>query len=178
VLLIGAGQIAHAVAPWIKGSELWIWNRSRAKAQELAVEVQRRSPERVVKVLDSDDESELAAWRLAADVVVCVPADAERDAARAAAWLASGASGGQSHGQLIHLGVESAARAPQWSNVSGMLDLSAVYELLRASNEQRRLQLEHARAACRVYAAAWSPARASAATRKRSHQSAANRLNS
>ncbi len=174
VLLIGAGQIANAVAPWIEGSELWLWNRSTDKARELAVELQRRSPERVIKVLDASSEAELAGWREAADVVVCIPADAERDAARAAAWAVSR----QARGRLIHLGLDSSAQLDDWRNASGMLDLTAVYALLRASNEQRQLQLERARAACASIAAEWSPGRTSTPSRKRSQQVAANRLNS
>jgi glutamyl-tRNA reductase len=174
VLLLGAGQIANAVAPWIEGSELWLWNRSADKAGELAVELQRRSPERVIKVLDASSEAELTGWRSAADVVVCIPADAERDAARATAWAAPR----QVRGRLIHLGLDSSAQMAEWRDATGMLDLAAVYELLRASNEQRRLQLERARAACASMAADWSPWRESTPSRKRSQQVAANRLNS
>jgi glutamyl-tRNA reductase len=174
VLLIGAGQIANAVAPWIKGSELWLWNRSTDKARELAVEMQRRSPERVIKVLAAGSEAELAGWREASDVVVCIPADAERDAARAAAWAAHR----QVRGRLIHLGLDSSAQMADWRDATGMLDLAAVYELLRASNEQRRLQLERAGAACAVMAAAWVPGRDNTPNRKRSQQVASNRLNS
>ena len=174
VLLVGAGQIAHAVAPWIEGSELWLWNRSPEKARELAVELQRRSPERIIKLLDASGDAELAAWRAAADVVVCVPADAERDVLRAAAWKAPRQRGGR----LIHLGLDSAEQMSAWRDAAGMLDLAAVYELLRASNEQRRLQLERARAACTAKAAEWTPGREAVPSRKRSQQEASNRLNS
>ena len=174
VLLVGAGQIAHAVAPWIEGSELWLWNRSPEKARMLAVELQRRAPERIIKVLEASGDAELAAWREAADVVVCVPADAERDVLRAAAWKAPRQQGGR----LIHLGLDSAEQMSSWRDAAGMLDLAAVYELLRASNEQRRLQLERARSACTAKAAEWTPGRAAAPSRKRSQQEAANRLNS
>jgi glutamyl-tRNA reductase len=163
VLLIGAGQLAHAVAPWLKGSELWIWNRSAARAQELAVELQRRAPERVIKVLDSGSEAELAAWREAHDVVVCVPADAERDAGRAAAWAVARAH----RGRLIHLGVDDAAHLGAWRDTSEVLHLGAVYELLRANNEQRRAQIERARVACDDFARQWAPERTEVAARNR-----------
>src|SRR5258706_2112677 len=174
VLLIGAGQIAHAVAPWIEGSELWLWNRTPQKSRELAVELQRRSPERVIKVLDASAPAELAAWRAAADVVVCIPADEQRDALRAAAWNEPR----QRRGRLIHLGLDPAESLSAWRDVGGILDLAAVYELLRASNEQRRLQLERARSACTTMAAEWTPGREGAPSRRRSQQAAANRLNS
>jgi glutamyl-tRNA reductase len=174
VLLIGAGQIANAVAPWVEGSELWLWNRSADKARELAVELQRRSPERVIKVLEASSEAELAGWRAAADVVVCIPADSARDAERAAAWAVPR----NLRGRLIHLGLDSSAQLAQWRDATDMLDLAAVYELLRASNEQRRMQLERARGACTSMASQWTPGRESTPGRKRSLQVAANRLNS
>lgn len=151
VLLVGAGQIAHAVAPWIEGSELWIWNRSQAKAEALAIELQRRAPQRVIKVLPATGAAELAAWHTAHDVVVCIPADAERDSARAAAWL----SGGDARGRLIHLGVDGSAPLGVWSSANRLLHLADVYRLLRESNEARRAQIERARAACDALAREW-----------------------
>jgi glutamyl-tRNA reductase len=155
VLLVGAGQIAHAVAPWIKGTELWIWNRSLERAQDLAVELQRRAPQRVIKVLDASSAAELNAWRNAHDVVVCVPADEQQDTARAAAWLA----GGEQRGRLIHLGVDGSQPMGAWSGASRLLHLADVYRALRESNEQRRTLIERARAACNDYAAQWSQPR-------------------
>ncbi len=32
-LLVGAGQLAQSVAPWLTGSELWLWNRTGARAR-------------------------------------------------------------------------------------------------------------------------------------------------
>jgi glutamyl-tRNA reductase len=148
VLLVGAGQLAHSVAPWIKASELWIWNRSHDKAEQLAVELRRRDPERVVKVLAATTAAELTAWQAARDVVVCVPADEARDAARRAAWAVPRAD----RGQLVHLGFSdvghNAADVSAWSDSETLLHLGDMFELLRASNEQRHSQLEQARRAC------------------------------
>jgi glutamyl-tRNA reductase len=163
VLLIGAGQIAHAVAPWIRGSELRIWNRSAAKARELAVELQRRAPERVIKVLDSSQEAELAAWRTTHDIVVCIPADPARDSRRAQAWLA----GGEDRGRLIHLGVDGTQPLGVWSSANRLLHLADVYQLLRESNEQRRAQIERARLACDEFARQWLETRVAAGQSRR-----------
>ena len=62
-LLIGAGQLAQSVAPWLTGSELWLWNRTAERAQELARELAKRNPERPVRVIEGGAEAELAAWR-------------------------------------------------------------------------------------------------------------------
>ena len=61
-LLIGAGQLAQSVAPWLTGSELWLWNRTPERAHELARELAKRS-RRPVRVIEGGVEAELAAWR-------------------------------------------------------------------------------------------------------------------
>src|SRR6202035_5572329 len=78
-LLVGAGQLAQSVAPWLTGSELWIWNRTRARARELAMELAKRTPARPIRVVEDGSEAELAAWRGAASVVICVPPEAQAD---------------------------------------------------------------------------------------------------
>ncbi len=140
-LLIGAGQLAQSVAPWLGGSELWLWNRTPERARELARELEKRCPGRPVRVLES--EAELEAWGQARNVVVCVPADAARDARRITAWR-EGA--GQPRGQIIHLGltVESA----QWGEVPEMVSLGVLFDMLRSQSEVRRRAFERARRAC------------------------------
>ncbi len=69
-LLLGAGQIAQSVAPWLTGSELWLWNRTATRAQELALELAKRSPERPVRVIGEGCAAERAAWRGAHQVVI------------------------------------------------------------------------------------------------------------
>jgi len=144
-LLVGAGQLGQAVAPWLDHAELWIWNRSAERAAELAALILSRQPERRLRVLASTAEAELQAWREAQDVVVCVPLDAERDAERVAAWQAGDAA---AHGgQVIHLGTEEVSGTP-WSEVPQLTSLGVLFGMLREHNEQRRRQIERARRAC------------------------------
>jgi glutamyl-tRNA reductase len=145
VLLVGAGQLAEAVAPWLRGTELWIWSRRHERADALAGALRSRDGARAIRVLDSTVEAELAAWRIARDVVVCVPADAQRDAARAAAWATPRAG----RGQLIHLGVDDSADLRDWRAAGKLLNLTAVYALLQAQNELRQAQVRRAERACR-----------------------------
>ena len=106
------------------------------------------SRERLVRVLPSTFEAELAAWRAARDVVVCVPADAERDAERVSAW--NHARG--ERGRLVHLGFSDipadGSGNAVWGAAEPLLHLGHMYEMLRASNEQRAMQLDQARRAC------------------------------
>ena len=92
--------------PGWRRSELLLWNRTPDKARELARRVQERHPQRSCRVLDGTPESELEAWSRAGDVIVCVPADPTRDAARIAAWRHAQGHGGR----IVHLGLGEVAR--------------------------------------------------------------------
>jgi len=142
-LLIGAGQLAQAIAPWLTGSELWLSNRTAARARELATELGKRSPERPVRVLDGI-EGELAAWRGAHQIVICVPPDVDSDRLRMAAWRERTGSGGR----IIHLGA-GAEGAASWKDLPELVSLGALFGMLQAHSDVRRRQIERARAACR-----------------------------
>jgi len=142
-LLLGAGQLAQSVAPWLTGSELWLWNRTSARARELATELAKRNPERPVRVIESSTEAELAAWRAAHQIVICVPPDAQADRARADAWRERHDGGGR----IIHLGAGADGAAP-WNSVPEFVSLGALFDMLQAHSELRRRQLERSRRAC------------------------------
>jgi glutamyl-tRNA reductase len=142
-LLIGAGQLAQSVAPWLTGCELWLWNRTSERARELARELAKRDAARAVRVIEADLEAELAAWRSARNVIVCIPAEAPRDAARVAAWSARR----DRSGRVIHLGLGADGAAP-WNELPELVSLGALYEMLQAQSELRRRQFERARRAC------------------------------
>jgi len=142
-LLVGAGQLAQSVAPWIETNELLLWNRTSDRAHELAALVQERHALRTCRVLENTLEAELAGWSLAGDVVICVPADATRDAARIAAWRARRGHGGR----IVHLGLGSSGEA-LWAGVPGLTSLTALFDMLRAQSDLRRVQVVRARRAC------------------------------
>ena len=142
-LLVGAGQLAESIAPWLQGTNLEIWNRTPVRARELARELGKRGGARSVRVLEGAD-AELAAWSRARDVVVCIPVDAARDAERIAAWNARAERGGR----LIHLGLSEAGGHDVWGGVDGLVDLGTLFDLLRSQTEQRRRAVERARRGC------------------------------
>ncbi|MGH8230236.1 MAG: hypothetical protein ACRESY_00295 [Steroidobacteraceae bacterium] len=142
-LLIGAGQLAQSVAPWLPGSELWLWNRTAERALELSRELAKREPARPVRLIDAGAQAELAAWRAARNVVVCVPGDPLHDGARIAAW----GERLDRAGRVIHLGLETADSAP-WNGLPELVSLGALFDMLRAQSEHRRRQFERARRAC------------------------------
>jgi glutamyl-tRNA reductase len=142
-LLVGAGQLAQAVAPWLTGSELWLWNRTPDRAAELARELAKRDPQRPVHVMQSGLEAELAAWRAARNVILCVPADDRQDAARVQAW----AQRLDRSGRVVHLGLGAQCATP-WNELSELVSLGALFEMLQAQTEQRRRLIERARREC------------------------------
>jgi len=149
-LLVGAGQLAQSVAPWIETSELLLWNRTTDRAHELAALVQERHAQRACRVLENSLDAELAAWSQAGDVVLCVPADAERDAARIAAWRSRAGHSGR----IVHLGLgtsgtdKDSSSEALWASVPGLTSLTALFDMLRAQSDQRRVQVVRARRAC------------------------------
>lgn len=142
-LLLGAGQLAQSVAPWLTGSELWLHNRTAERAEELSRELGKRDANRPVRVIDASAEAELAAWRAARNIVICIPGDARRDAERVAAWRARAQQGGR----IIHLGLGADGAAP-WNDLPELVSLGAMFEMLQAHSDLRRRQLERARRAC------------------------------
>jgi glutamyl-tRNA reductase len=142
-LLVGAGQLAQAVAPWIQAGELLLWNRTRDRGLELARLVAERNPQRLCRVLDASAEAELEAWSTAGDVVMCVPADPSRDAARIAAWKARP----EHKGRIVHLGLGESGDA-SWAEVSGLTSLASLFDMLKAQSDLRSVQVTRARRAC------------------------------
>jgi hypothetical protein len=142
VLLLGAGQLAQAVAPWIAASELWLWNRTPGRAAELAREVEKRRPGRPVRVLD--DAAELAAWQSAHHVILCVPPEDARDVQRVGAWQARPGA----RGRIVHLGLSQTQEHPTWRAVPELVSLGALFDMLHTQTEQRRRQVERGRRAC------------------------------
>lgn len=142
-LLIGAGQLAQSIAPWLTGSQIWLWNRTGERAVELARELAKRDPARPVRVIEGGLEQELAAWRRARNVIVCVPGEPSRDALRVAAW----GEREDRAGRVIHLGLGADGAAP-WTSVPELVSLGALFDMLQAQSELRRRQFERARRAC------------------------------
>jgi hypothetical protein len=147
-LLVGAGHLAQSVAPWLTGSALWLYNRTAERALELSREVAKRVPERAMRVIEGGFAAELAAWRQAQHVIVCIPGDQEQDHARVAARREYLASSGQlGPGRVIHLGLGAAPPAP-WNELPGIVSLGSLFDMLRSHSQQRARAFQRAQQAC------------------------------
>src|SRR5262245_11942261 len=72
-LLIGAGEMAAAILPYLSGRPLYIANRTPERATALLAGLRRKADQaEQIEVLGSDLDSELAAWSKATNVIACV----------------------------------------------------------------------------------------------------------
>lgn len=138
-LLIGAGQLAHSVAPYLLEHELVISNRSPEKAFSLQSELLAQNPGTRVRMTEGF-EDELAELARAAQVIVCVPLDPSRDEARIQVLSASTA-------HVVHLGIRAGEKS-DWTSVPGLHSLDEIFQIEKSINAIRSVQVDKARLAC------------------------------
>lgn len=141
VLLVGAGDMAETVAPWLRAWPLQIVNRTPARAQALAERLSAQPGAAVASVPPQHHE---LAWRSAGAVVVCVPADAAGDPV-VMNWLRASIHG--SAVPVIHLGVHRLQAGP-WGTLPEFRCLDDIYELQHQADSHRDRQLALASQAC------------------------------
>ncbi len=100
-LLIGAGQLAETILPFLDNGEVLVWNRGRERSEAMLARQRVAQVEGRVHLLEASTAAEDAAWRRAHDVVICIPADAARDGQRVQLWHRHG----QPAGRVLHLGI-------------------------------------------------------------------------
>jgi multidrug efflux pump subunit AcrA (membrane-fusion protein) len=120
-----------------------ICNRSAERAHELVAKQRSGAGLPRLTVIDATLESELSAWRQAQDVVLCIPPDPARDAARVAAWRERA----DRTGRVLHLGLMDAAGTP-WAQIEHLSTLRELFTLRDAQANQREALLTRARKAC------------------------------
>ncbi len=141
-LVVGAGQLAQSVAPYLleapEVTELWVSNRSQEKREAFVTELRARGSATPVEAV----EVEYAAWQEARNVVVCIPLDELKDQERT--QLRKQVRQG---GVVIHLGGQR-AEAGQWLSVEGFKALDDLFELQRAQGDVRTVLVTQAARAC------------------------------
>ncbi len=143
-LLLGAGQLAESVLPYLDAGNVLLWNRHGDRARALLAK-QRGAAAQRIQIVDDTEDAELAAWREARNVVICIPADPARDALRAHAWQHRRTHG--TDGRLLHLGIESAA-GTAWEGITNLSTLRDLFALRDTQASQREALLARARRAC------------------------------
>jgi glutamyl-tRNA reductase len=141
ILLVGAGDMAESVAPWLRSWPLQVLNRTEARAETLVAQLREQPGEAVNAVPVRHQE---LAWRSAGAVVVCIPVDVAADALLLQ-WLERSLHG--SGVPVIHLGVHR-AQAGCWAELADFRCLDDVFALQSRADERRDRQLAAARMAC------------------------------
>ena len=137
-LLLGAGQLAESVLPYLDSGQVLLWNRHGDRARALLAK-QRGAAAQRIQIVDDTEDAELAAWSEARNVVICIPADPVRDTLRARAW--------RDQGRLLHLGIESTA-GTAWEGIPNLSTLRDLFALRDTQASQREALLARARRAC------------------------------
>lgn len=141
-LLLGAGQLAETILPFLDTGEVMVWNRGHQRAEEMLAR-QRAAAAGRIRLLDSTTVAENAAWRRAHDVVICIPADAARDAERVRLRRHYGTTAGR----VLHLGIDQPEGTP-WQQLPGLATLHDLFGLRDTQAAQREALLARARRAC------------------------------
>ncbi|OFZ18664.1 MAG: hypothetical protein A2X94_14240 [Bdellovibrionales bacterium GWB1_55_8] len=140
ILLIGAGQIARSVVPFLQDQELWLWNRSEQNLRQLEEQIRQKTPGAQVRRLLNEDKDR--AWREAAHVVLCVPVDEARDNERIENWKLN-----RRPGAVIHLGGYR-AECGVWAERPEFHALDQLFDLQKSQDRIRCVQVERANRAC------------------------------
>ena len=142
-LLLGAGQLAETILPFLDTGDVLVWNRSHARAEEMHARQREAQTRGRVHLLESTAAAEEQAWRQAQDVILCIPADAERDAARVSWWQSRAGH----EGRVLHLGIHSTDGTP-WAGIGSVSTLRELFGLRDMQATQREAMLARARKAC------------------------------
>ncbi|MEK6578424.1 MAG: hypothetical protein AABZ55_04290 [Bdellovibrionota bacterium] len=141
-LLIGAGQLAQSVAPYLLDRDLVLYNRTPESAHRLAESLMSEVQSKI-RLLDSTEE-ELVEFTRISSVVICVPEDQARDEMRISSLLKNIKF---KTIPVIHLGVDRRA-SKKWSVIPGFRCLSDVFNLEKSRGDVRSVLLKKAALAC------------------------------
>ncbi len=141
ILLIGAGQIAQAIAPYLVEKELWIANRDGIRLNLFYQRLVKRWGNRIKKIESVDDERE--AWEKAAHIVICIPLLPEKDF-NYFQWFQRG---GTSHRSVTHLGGIQ-THCGIWTSLQWFFSLSHLFSLQSSLVQIRSCQMIQAEKAC------------------------------
>lgn len=142
VLVLGAGDIAQTVGPWLVEHEVWIINRDAERAEVLRAKI-AREPGARVRVIGKDEEAE--AFAKAAHLVVCIPFDAVKDVERIRMWNPDRED--RKNSLIIHLSGPR-AQAGAWSGIFNFHCLDELFAIQEDQGEFKAAKIAQARKAC------------------------------
>lgn len=135
-LVVGAGDMAETVCPWLRSGPLQLLNRTQARAEALAARL-RVHPGAPVEVLPAGAAE--SAWRQARAIVLCVPF-APTDDQLLLEWARTATV-------IVHLGGPR-AQAGAWNSLPQFRCLDDLFALQHRADARRDRQLALAALAC------------------------------
>jgi glutamyl-tRNA reductase len=136
VLLVGAGELARSVVPWLSDYQVSVVNRGREAAFRLVEDALRNQPGFSVEI--GNDNS----WSEARHVVICIPRDPELDVERISR-LESRAD----KGVVIHMGCRR-EDADKWRTAGIFYCLDDFFDLQANLSKARKALLAAAKEEC------------------------------
>jgi hypothetical protein len=140
-LIVGAGQIAQSVAPFLLESELWIGNRNLENLDTFYNQLSQRHVGNFRKL--ETQEQEIQGWRTAKNIVVCIPVDAQVDAKRCE-WFREGGIEGRC---IVHLGGLK-HQCGDWNELPQFYALDDLFLRQNELGNVRSVQISRAEKAC------------------------------
>ncbi|MBI2712264.1 MAG: hypothetical protein HYX41_05320 [Bdellovibrio sp.] len=141
LLIVGAGQIAQSVAPFLLDYELFIANRSPQRREEFHRSLIEEHAAQAHQVLTEEQEKRI--WRHASTIVICVPIHFEEDQKRISWFL----EGGNASRRVIHLG-GLRRECGEWAYLSRFFALDDLFTFQNSLGNHRKIQVSQAEKAC------------------------------
>lgn len=141
LLLVGAGQLAHSVAPYLVDFELLVSNRSTERLLDFHDLLVREHAADVRPAVSLEDQQK--AWTQADTVVVCTPFEAQADER----WLSWFLAGEKSDRNVIHLG-GLRHECGAWNKLPRFFALDDLFAFQNSLGNHRTLQIAHAERVC------------------------------
>lgn len=138
ILLLGAGDLAQSVAPWLRHQPLLLWNRSPERASQLALHLLER-PGASVTVLT--EREMLEALTSTAAIVACIPFDGAQDEQRCGRITKVAGP------RVIHLGGPRLKAGP-WRTLQDLICLDDLFARQNTEGQERRRRIQQAIHAC------------------------------
>jgi hypothetical protein len=142
--LIGAGQLGAALAPYLSEFDLQIWNRSEANLRNLLEEVTQKTNLPTTGFSAELGFNEDLVWKNAHHVVICVPECQETDPRRVMYF----SDLAQKNCTVLHLGMQLVRATSPWEKIPGLLTLRDIFDIQKANDSVRNLQISAAKKAC------------------------------
>ena len=144
VLIIGAGQIAQSVLPFLTEFQVLIFNRDPVRLCFMLQELQQKVPSLSGQITPLYQPSELrVAWQQAHHVLFCVPPHSELNSV----WLRELRERHLPVLSVIHLGGRR-SELPQWTDLPSLFALDDLFNLQKSLGSIRSMVLAQASHAC------------------------------